>query len=150
MDKYFYSSSTGGVYRKGVHGDIPADALAISDTTYTACFAETLAPGKVVMPGQDGMPQIVDMPIASPDPATLERLWRDGELASVMWLRERHRDQVEIEADTTLSTDQFKSLLVYVQALRDWPQSPEFPDRERRPVALAWLSEQQNPAHASN
>ena len=32
------------------------------------------------------------MPVT--DPAAQEREWRDAALASVMWLRERHRDQV--------------------------------------------------------
>jgi hypothetical protein len=73
--------------------------------------------------------------------ADVERSWRDGELVGMMWLRERHRDQVEIEADTTLSAEQFKELLIYMQALRDWPQSPEFPDTQQRPKEPSWLSQ---------
>lgn len=71
-----------------------------------------------------------------------ERNWRDTELASLMWLRERHRDQLEIEATTTLTAVQFKELLVYLQALRDWPQSSDFPDTQYRPVAPSWAAEQ--------
>lgn len=71
-----------------------------------------------------------------------ERAWRDVELTSVLWLRERHRDQLEIEAPTTLTTDQFKELLVYMQSLRDWPQSPDFPQIKQRPVAPPWVAEQ--------
>ncbi|PLR61499.1 hypothetical protein QCBJ_23350 [Pseudomonas sp. QC2] len=59
-----------------------------------------------------------------------------------MWLRERHRDQQEIGGSTTLSDDQFAELLVHMQALRDWPQSPAFPASEYRPVAPAWIAEQ--------
>lgn len=71
-----------------------------------------------------------------------ERAWRDAELVAVMWLRERHRDQLEIEVETTLTAEQFKDLLVYMQALRDWPQSPDFPDSQHRPTAPPWLAEQ--------
>ncbi|WP_226939961.1 tail fiber assembly protein [Pseudomonas aylmerensis] len=71
-----------------------------------------------------------------------ERSWRDGELASLMWLRERHRDQLEISRETTLSAEQFTELLEYMQDLRDWPQSPDFPDIEQRPVPPAWIAEQ--------
>lgn len=71
-----------------------------------------------------------------------EREWRDAELTAVMWLRERHRDQLEIESPTSLAADQFKELLVYMQALRDWPQSPDFPDIQRRPAAPKWIAEQ--------
>ena len=71
-----------------------------------------------------------------------ERAWRDAELVAVMWLRERHRDQLEIEVETTLTAEQFRELLVYMQALRDWPQSSGFPDNQYRPTAPEWLAEQ--------
>ncbi|WP_248765284.1 phage tail assembly chaperone [Pseudomonas protegens] len=71
-----------------------------------------------------------------------ERKWRDDELSSVMWLRERHRDQLEIEAPTSIDAEKFKELLLYMQALRDWPQSPDFPQIEHRPVAPSWIAEQ--------
>ncbi|MDS9873554.1 phage tail assembly chaperone [Pseudomonas protegens] len=76
------------------------------------------------------------------DAATEERNWRDVELTSVLWLRERHRDQLEIEAPATLTVEQFKELLVYMQALRDWPQSADFPDVKHRPAAPPWIAEQ--------
>ena len=71
-----------------------------------------------------------------------ERVWRDAELSSVMWLRERHRDQLEIAVDTTIPAEQFMELLVYMQALRDWPQSPDFPVIEQRPAAPPWIAGQ--------
>lgn len=76
------------------------------------------------------------------DQDAIERAWRDTELASLVWLRDRHRDQLEIEATTTLSGEQFTELLVYMQALRDWPQSQAFPDVGQRPTAPAWIAEQ--------
>ncbi len=72
----------------------------------------------------------------------LERSWRDGELVRMIWFRERHRDQQEMGGDTTLSGEQFSQLLVYLQALRDWPQSQDFPAIEHRPIAPAWLAGQ--------
>ncbi|NWB16900.1 hypothetical protein HX819_20925 [Pseudomonas sp. D6002] len=74
--------------------------------------------------------------------ALAERAWRDGVLTSAAWLRDRHRDQLEIGAPTTLTTEQFEGLLVFMQALRDWPQSPEFPESKHRPIAPIWLEEQ--------
>ncbi|WP_442109234.1 phage tail assembly chaperone [Pseudomonas sp. NUPR-001] len=73
--------------------------------------------------------------------ATAERQWRDGELASRQWLRDRHRDEQEISRPTTLSSEQFMDLLAYLQTLRDWPQSQNFPDVELRPTAPLWLAE---------
>lgn len=88
----------------------------------------------------DGSPELSQV---DPDqPAIDERAWRDGQLLSVKWLRERHRDQLEIEATTSIDAEQFKELLVYIQALRDWPQSPDFPAIQYRPTAPEWIAEQ--------
>ena len=74
--------------------------------------------------------------------AVAERTWRDTALASLVWLRDRHRDQLEISGETTLTAEQFNELLVYMQALRDWPQSPDFPGSQHRPAAPDWIAEQ--------
>lgn len=87
-------------------------------------------------------PEIVPSLPGSEALAVQERAWRDGELASLMWLRERHRDQMEIGRETTLSAEQFTELLEYMQDLRDWPQSPDFPGIEQRPLPPAWIAEQ--------
>ncbi|MBF8730447.1 hypothetical protein IRZ59_08295 [Pseudomonas guariconensis] len=79
---------------------------------------------------------------AAAEQAVAERAWRDAELAGLVWLRDRHRDQVEIGVPTTLTPDQFAELLVFMQALRDWPQSEAFPDSAQRPVAPPWIAEQ--------
>lgn len=73
---------------------------------------------------------------------TLERLWRDAELTTTEWLVSRHRDEQDMQLATTLTADQFADLLVYRQALRDWPQTEAFPDSAQRPVAPAWIAEQ--------
>jgi len=71
-----------------------------------------------------------------------ERAWRDMQIASVEWLRNRHRDQLEIGAPTTLTAGQYQELLAYMQTLRDWPQSAEFPAQEYRPQPPEWLAGQ--------
>ena len=85
---------------------------------------------------------LVDRVETAEELASAERAVRDGELLSVEWLRNRHRDQLDIGVDTTLTPAQFKELLVYLQALRDWPQSEHFPKIEHRPVAPPWIAEQ--------
>lgn len=72
-----------------------------------------------------------------------ERAWRDGEINSITWIRDRHRDQVEAGHATTLTADQFTQLLTYLQALRDWPESTSFPTTTARPVAPTWLASEQ-------
>ncbi|MDT9642560.1 MULTISPECIES: phage tail assembly chaperone [Pseudomonas] len=123
--KYFNNPKTGEVH--AYDDDAPAHYILdwltpMSDAEIEAYIASAGAP---VSPNEGD-----------------ERKWRDSELVAVMWLRERHRDQLEIEVQTTLTAEQFKELLLYMQALRDWPQSPDFPQVERRPVAPPWVAEQ--------
>ena len=80
----------------------------------------------------------------APEPVTppvmaSERLWRDNEIERIRWLRERHRDEADMGMIPTLSTVQFKELLTYIQSLRDWPESKDFPNVEARPVLPDWV-----------
>lgn len=137
----YYSKSTGSTYIAGLHGSMPADAVEMSEDLYLSVIGNP-AHGKIRAHDDRGLPYLIDAPDAPPDPVSQERQWRDAELNSVMWLRERHRDQLEISSATTLTSDQFSGLLVYMQALRDWPQSPNFPDIRHRPAAPEWIAEQ--------
>ena len=123
--KYFNNPMTGDVhaYDDDVSAHYISDFLILMlDAEVQAYIASAAAP----------------LPAKEDD----ERKWRDAELSAVMWLRERHRDQLEIEAATSIDGEQFRELLVYMQDLRDWPQSPEFPDSQHRPKAPAWIASQ--------
>lgn len=73
------------------------------------------------------------------DRKAAERQWRDGELASRQWLRDRHRDEQDLGRPTTLSNEQFTEFLGYLQVLRDWPVAEAFPDAQQRPKPPAWI-----------
>jgi len=137
----YYSKTTQTTYISGLHTSIPEDAVVISEERYMSVIGNP-PPGKFRAHDDQGLPYLIDAPEVVTDPAAQEREWRDAELASVMWLRERHRDQLEIEAPTTLTGEQFKELLLYMQALRGWPQTPGFPDSERRPLPPVWIAGQ--------
>lgn len=138
----FYSKSTGGFYDSDLHSHIPGDRVEITTNERTDLLAGESS-GKLIVADEHGVPFLMDpLPPTADDLASAERKWRDAQLQSAMWLRERHRDQQEIGGSTTLSGDQFAELLVYMQALRDWPQSPDFPDSEHRPMAPAWIADQ--------
>jgi hypothetical protein len=140
--KRLYSPSTGTTYFKEIHNSIPADAIPISDERYQAVI--TNAPlDKIRSHDADGLPILIDPPPPTANElATAERRWRDAEIESVRWLRERHRDEVDSDRPTTLTAAQSGELLDYVQGLRDWPQSEGFPDVAFRPVAPSWIAEQ--------
>ena len=135
--KRLYSESTQTTYLIGVHTAIPDDAVEISDELYLSVIGNP-PDGKIRAHDKNGLPYLIDAPELVPDLPALERQWRDQELASLAWLRDRHRDQVEIGSQTTLTSEQFGQLLVYMQALRDWPQSPDFPNSLKRPVGSFW------------
>lgn len=140
--KMYYSKTTGCCYLEGMHdGQMPADVVPISKERYQAVIADP-EPGLVRSHDADGLPTLI-VPQTSPDELLRdERVWRDAEIERVKWLRERHRDQFEIGEQTTLTADQFGELLAYVQRLRDWPQSNEFPALEFRPVVPEWVAGQ--------
>lgn len=140
--KRFYSQSTGCTYLSGISPEMPEDAVEISESVFLSVIARPV-PGKVRAHDAAGQPLLIDPPALTAEQiAANERTWRDAEVASVVWLRDRHRDQLEISVSTTLTAEQFNELLVYMQALRDWPQSPDFPDSQHRPAAPAWIAEQ--------
>jgi hypothetical protein len=139
----FYSRSTGCTYLETVHVDPPEDAIPITEERFLEVIANP-EPGKVRSHDAEGLPILIDPPLPTPEElAAMERLWRDAEIESVRWLRERHRDEVDSARPTTLTAEQSGELLDYVQALRDWPTAEGFPAPENRPVRLAWIPEQQ-------
>ena len=48
-------------------------------------------------------------------------------------------EELEVGEGTTLRSEEFKQLLAYRQALRDWPNDPDFPNLLSRPVEPDWL-----------
>ena len=63
----------------------------------------------------------------TPPPPTTGELFsrlrseRDGRISAVLWMRERHSDELELGKETTLTPEQYTTLLTYIQALRDIP-----------------------------
>ncbi|MHA6159495.1 phage tail assembly chaperone [Pseudomonas sichuanensis] len=100
-----------------------------------------ILPGLALMTGAEVQAHIERVTAPPVPTADSERQWRDTELAALVWLRDRHRDQLEIGAVTTLTVEQFTDLLVYMQKLRDWPQSEGFPMVEQRPVPPEWIAD---------
>lgn len=76
------------------------------------------------------------------DEEVAARAWRDAEIYRVTWLRDRHRDELELSSDTTLSADQYAELLAYIKALRDWPATAGFPAQLSQPVVPEWVASQ--------
>lgn len=85
---------------------------------------------------------LVDSPVVIPeivheeqDPLAAARTWRQTSLSATEWCVTRHRDEQELGRGTTLKASQYLELLEYRQALRDWPDSGQFPAPISRPSA---------------
>ncbi|MDD0985331.1 phage tail assembly chaperone [Pseudomonas shahriarae] len=108
-----------------------------------AQLLEQCATGKVLKPGKKGEPVALDpVPTSLEEHQRRERVWRTGELSRYEWVATRHRDEQDMGATTTLTSQQFNDLLQYRQALRDWPSAEVFPETEKRPSPPTWLAEQ--------
>ncbi|MDF0730551.1 phage tail protein [Pseudomonas entomophila] len=139
--KRFYSRTTGCTYLEGVHTLFPSDAVAISEDRYASVIGNP-TPGMVREHDADNLPILVEpLPLDEAALAAQERSWRDTAIDRVLWLRERHRDELDLARSTTLTDAQFKELLTYVQVMRDWPQALAFPNREYRPLTPAFIFE---------
>ncbi|OCW22340.1 hypothetical protein [Pseudomonas sp. S3E12] len=101
------------------------------------------AGGQVLALSENDYPMLIDPPKPSPDfLASVERLWRDGQLAETDGVVSRHRDELEESQETTLTADQYAELQSYRRALRNWPEAGEFPLIEHRPPTPLWLAGQ--------
>ena len=121
--------------------EMPADVVPITEERFLEVIARPPV-GKARGHDADGLPILVDPEPTADDLAAAGRAWRDDEVSATEWLVNRHRDEQDMQLATTLTTEQFAELLTYRQALRDWPQSVDFPQLEHRPVAPPWIAEQ--------
>ena len=130
-----------GRYDSVVHASIPEGAIALPDKLWIATTRETdgvwtLRDGEVVkLPPLEALPDVSAL-------VETARLWRDAEIDRVAWIRDRHRDEIELGASTSITAEQFSELLGYIQQLRDWPQRDEFPGESSRPVVPDWVATQ--------
>lgn len=137
--KIYWSSETGGFYDSRINSALPAGSVEITND-YRELLIKGMQEKRVVVANADGYPVLQDPPPPTAEQvAMVERAWRDEALDRIKWLRDRHRDELDMGLPTTLETAQFTELLGYMQALREWPQSPEFPNVEDRPVPLQWI-----------
>ena len=136
-----FRCSTECFYDLRFHKDIPVDAMEVTVDEFNSLSVGRNAGKKILF--ESGELILVDrepMALSKEEIETSERMWRDGAMTDVQWLRDRHRDELELGLKPTLSSERFADLLGYLQELRDWPQSELFPKVEHRPVAPTWIS----------
>ena len=90
---------------------------------------EEIAP----MPVMESPVVISDVVVEEQDAMAAARTWRQSSLSATEWWVTRHRDEQELGRGTTLKAAQYLELLEYRQALRDWPETSQFPSAVSRP-----------------
>lgn len=138
MTIYFYAQSRGFDLVDSPYPEPPEGAVEITRAQYAELFAGQ-AMGKVISASASGQPVLIDPVISPAALASRERAWRNNVLQDTQWLVWRDAEELEVGEGTTLRTEEFKQLLAYRQALRDWPNDLEFPDTQARPVEPDWL-----------
>ncbi|QLL14646.1 phage tail assembly chaperone [Pseudomonas chlororaphis] len=135
----YYSPSKNGFYDSDLTGHLPDDVVEISIEEHFRLL-EGQSQGQLISAGADGKPALSARPkLTSEQLSTVERFWRDRRLSDTDGIVARHRDELEDDHETTLSPDEYVQLQAYRRALRNWPETGEFPLSEHRPQAPVWL-----------
>ncbi|MBV4486925.1 hypothetical protein HU727_015125 [Pseudomonas sp. SWRI153] len=140
MTIYFYAQSLGFDHVDSPLSERPEGAVEITRAQYEELFCGQAA-GQVIGASPSGQP-VLNGPLISPvTRASYERAWRNQVLQNTQWLVFRDAEELEAGVGTTLRAEEFKQLLTYRQALRDWPDDPDFPDVHARPIEPDWLED---------
>ena len=123
---------------KGLHV-IPDGAVRVDEKLWSQLIQETDC---VWMLGADGRIIALPLPVVVEDLPLIERQWRDVEIERVRWLRERHRDELDLGKAPTITEARFFELLRFIQELRDWPTSEYFPNLAKRPLRPGWIDDE--------
>lgn len=138
----YYSPQTGGFYDDEIHLSIPDVAVNITQDQRTKLLLGEAA-GRIICADEKGFPILGDPePLSDEALIAQARQWRDIEIDSLKWLRERHRDEVDAGRSTTLTAAQSGELIDYVQQLRDWPAVEGFPASKTKPLRPNWIDQQ--------
>jgi len=114
--------------------------VVITADAYLALF-QGQAKARPIVAGANGIPVSGDIsPLTADDLSANGRSWRDAEIARVAWLRDRQRDELELGGATSITAEQYTELLAYIQGLRDWPLTPDFPVEASRPKMPDWIA----------
>jgi hypothetical protein len=136
-----YFAQDGGFYSVDFQGFVPAGSVEVTAEDYASLQAGQQQ-GKWIVPNGQGYPVLQAPEESAGYLSSVERNWRDMQLAATDGLVVRHRDELEAQAETTLTSAQYAELQAFRRALRDWPDSVDFPLVEHRPFGPAWLAEQ--------
>ena len=90
-------------------------------------YEHLISPLNTIISADGSISFIPPAPPSAPELFSRLRSGRDIRLSAVLWMRERHADELALSKETSLTPEQFSALLTYIQALRDLPAQPGAP-----------------------
>lgn len=106
----------------------PSDGLVMCGTEVSEFLSRHIE-GFEIGEGEDGRPKWVKVTFDDEEKRLeSEKSRRTYEINNVSWYIERHRGQLELGIDTSITEEQYKQVLEYIQKLRDWPSCDGWPD----------------------
>lgn len=126
---YFYSTTTGGFYRREIHGkSIPDDAVEISESEY-AELMDGQSSGKQIIADQNGFPVLADQSAQSDEQlANIIRIERNTRLAASDWTQAR-----DIPEALSALWAPYRAALRDITNQVGFPRSVNWPDQPREP-----------------
>ncbi|KWD49897.1 phage tail protein [Burkholderia ubonensis] len=94
-----------------------------------AMLVAGMVAGKVMAIDESGNPVLLEPPKQTREQlADAKRAARDAALRATDWLTARHQDEKVLGDGTTLTPDQYEQLLKYRQTLRNFSDTPGWPN----------------------
>jgi len=123
----FYSKSTNGFYIREIHGNnIPSDAVEIGKDLHQHLIIGQSS-GLIIQADDNGYPFLAEPEVTQEQLESIERAWRDKELA---------RADIELnKVQDGVGTGSVSAWREYRVALRNLPEHELFPSEQARPVA---------------
>jgi len=123
-EQIYYSPGTNGFYNKRINNNIPSDIIPVDDAHYKHLILEQSLGKKIKF--EDGR-LVAESPPSQEE--VLERMWRDSELSRA------DTELNKVQDSDRKATGTVSEWRTYRKALRDWPESINFPSKDKRPKA---------------
>ena len=90
-------------------------------------YEHLVSPANTVVDADGGITFTPPEPPSDNELFSRLRSERDTRISAVLWMRERHADELALGKEASLTPEQYAALLTYIQALRDLPAQPGAP-----------------------
>jgi hypothetical protein len=125
----FFSKETMGFYLTEFHtvDEIPTDAVEITPEYYEDIIQKHNSENLIITSDDNGYPILTTPEYSDLELAESVRYGRNNLLKKSEYLISRHKEQLEAEIPTTITSEDYMNLLHYRQNLRDITRQLNFP-----------------------